>query len=464
MSVSRPVQLHKAMKYRVDSKKLGDDTKVFLMQCFGCARKVYNLYVNLLYDQLEEAGYENGDLPDNLTFCEVKEFKKDYKYLKDVDSLALANAKINFENALNKYKNEYDHISYTKRAKRRADSGAEPLSFRGLKGMPKFHSKAHGDFSYTTNCQYPSSTNKLKQPTIRLRGNMLHLPKLKKGKDIPLIMHRPFPADAVIGNVTISMDNDGEIYAAIEYSYHLDMNVDIRDAVVNGDVTIIDKLNILGLDYSQEHLYVDNEGRKANYPHYYRKSEKKLGRMQRQLSHMVKGSNNYQKKLKEIQKLSKHIANQRRDYLHKVSRSLADEYDAIAVEDIDLRAMGGALSLGKNLHDCGFGTLREMISYKLEEKGSCLVKVDRWYASTKICSCCNTVNENVILGVSEWTCPKCGAVHKRDINAAINIRNEGKRIFEEYFREWLEEDKKSRDKAEAKHKARVNKKKVTAVA
>lgn len=430
------VTFHKAEKYAVDMKLLEESTKEFLMKNFGCSRKVYNLYVGLLYDALEQAGYRKGDEIPEVKLPEVTGFKKQYPFLKEADSLGLANAKQDFQGALNHFKSECDHVSYTKRALRRDASGTEPLSFRGLKGMPKFHAKACGYFSYTTNCQYPGKGNSLVRPTIRLEGSTLYIPKLHNG--IRLVVHRGLPDDAVIGNVTLSMDAD-IIYASIEYSYTIQMEMSLREAAQADDTSVLDGLAFLGLDYSNPDFYVDSEGRKANYPSYYRKSEEKLAKLQHALARMEKDSANYNRQMAKIRKLHVKIKNQRRDFLQKLSTELVRTYDVIVVEDIDLRAMGGALSLGKNLHDNGFGMFRNMVSYKLDRKGSVLVKVARKFPSTKKCGNCGYINKEVILGVKEWDCPACGTHHLRDENAARNIRDEGKRIFLSYFREQMKE-------------------------
>ena len=176
-----PVTMYKPEKCAANKRYATKYLSSFFLQNMGCSRKVYNLFVDDLYKQLESAGYENGDLPD-IKIPEVTAFKSkpEYKYLNDADSLALANAKIDFVAAVNRYSEDFDHESYTARAIRRNESGTEKLSFRGLKGMPKFHSKARGYFSYRTNCQYPSPSNSLKRPTIRLEGNKLYLPKCKE--------------------------------------------------------------------------------------------------------------------------------------------------------------------------------------------------------------------------------------------------------------------------------------------
>ena len=454
--MTETVTTRKAVKYAVSRRSLTDGTRDFFMQNFGCSRKVYNLYVDRLYKYLEEAGYNGGEKLPAMKLPRVSEFKKEFEYLKDADSLGLANSKIAFEKAVQRFNKESDHKTYTKRALCRDKTGTEKLTFRGLVGMPRFHSKSHGDLSYTTNCQYPSKKNKLKQPTIRLEGNRLYLPKLKDG--VELILHRPLPPDARIGNVTVSMDPNGQIYAAVEYEYTQEIERDLQQAVLEGNQEVLRNIRMLGLDYSQEGFYVDSEGRKANYPHFYRESESKLAREQRKLSHMQRGSSNYRKQLLKVQKIGMKIRNQRKDFTNKEALRLSRAYDAVAVEDLDLRQLSNRMRLGKKLHDNGFGEFRTKLENKLRDKGSVLVRIDRFYPSTKTCHCCGFVNPVIKLGITKWTCPSCGAVLDRDLNAAINIRNEGKRIFADYYREVLKTEELARKKtaqiSEFRHRKR----------
>ena len=441
-----PVTMHMAQKYAV-SRDNPEDVFTFLHQNFGCSRKVYNLCVDSLYRQLEAAGYQSGDdIP--ATACpKVSTLKKEYPYLKEADAQGLSNSVMDFLSAWKRFRKQPSHKSYTKRALRRDSSGTEVLSFRGLKGIPKFHAKAVGYCSYRTACQYPSGKNGLKQPTVRLEGDTLYLPKLKSG--VKLVLHRSLPADAHIENVTLSMEMDGSIHASICYSYTMMMDMALQESAMNG--TLPEGTTFLGLDYSQQDFYVDNEGRKANCPKYYRKSKGRLALIQRRLSHKEKDSRNYRKLLGQIRKLHAKIKNQRKDFLQKESILLVSEYDVIVVEDLDLRGMGGALSLGKNLHDNGFGMFREMLAYKLRRKGSCLVKVDRWFPSSKTCSCCGHVLDSLELSDRTYTCPACGIVMDRDVNAAVNICEEGKRIFPDYLKKVLLEEQKSKRKS--RHKA-----------
>lgn len=142
---------------------------------------------------------------------------------------------------------------------------------------------------------------------------------------------------------------------------------------------------------------------------------------------MIKGSNNYEKQRLVVAKLHEPAANQRRDFTHKLSREIANSYDAVCVEDIDLRSLSQSLRLGKATMDNGFGIFRTFLRYKLEEQGKHFIKIDKWYPSSKACNHCGRYNPKVTLGVSEWVCPHCGAIIQRDYNAACNIRHEGLR-------------------------------------
>ena len=176
-------------------------------------------------------------------------------------------------------------------------------------------------------------------------------------------------------------------------------------------------------------LYIDSNGNEPAYPGYYRQAEKKLKREQRKLSLMQKGSNNRNKQRIKVARLHERIANQRKDFLHKQSRQITNGYDCVCVEDLDMKKMSQTMKFGKSVSDNGWGMFVSFLQYKLAEQGKKLIKVDRYYASSQICSCCGYVNEGTKnLSVRRWPCPNCGAHHNRDVNAAVNIRNEGMRI------------------------------------
>ena len=450
-----PVTMSQAQVYGI-SKQNSKEIFQFFQKNFGCTRKVYNMCVDSCYKQLEQAGYTSGDdLPD-ISFPKVVALKKDYPYLKEADGLGLANSVRDFQKACKTFRDQKDRSTYRKSALRRDRSGKELLSFRGLKGIPRFHAKSAGYFSYRTACQYPKEGNALKRPTIRLEGSILYLPKLKQG--VKLIIHRKLPEDAHILNVTVFMDTDGTYRVSICYSYTFLMEMDYREAATQ-EQPLPKETRFLGLDYSQKDLYVDSEGRKANYPKYYKRSEQKLARLQKSICRKEKNGKNYQKSMRKIQKLHVKIKHQRHDYLQKLSTELVSRYDVIVVEDINLRAMGGCLSLGKNLHDNGFGLFREMLAYKLWKRGSCLVRIDRMYPSSKTCSLCGAVKPGLKLSGRIYICPECGCVIDRDYNAAVNIREEGKRTFLIYLKEAMEKEEEAKIRQKATKERRQKKKK-----
>ena len=163
---------------------------------------------------------------------------------------------------------------------------------------------------------------------------------------------------------------------------------------------------------------------------FYRNTEKKLAREQRKLSRCQKGSQNYKKQKKRVALCHEKIRNQRKDFQHKLSASLAESFDAVYVEDLNLKGMAGGLHLGKGVHDNGYGLFLSMLEYKLEERGKYLIKVDRYFASSKICSVCGKKKEELSLADRIYYC-ECGNRMDRDANAAVNIMKEGKRIFAE---------------------------------
>ena len=386
------------------------EQKEFFLQSFGCARKIYNLYVDELYKYLEETGYKNGFIKkSDLHLSKYTDFSKHYEFMKQVDSQALSSAKMDFNNALDKFNKEYDKKTYTKRARKRERTLGIAPTFKDLKGIPKFRSIKKNDFSYRTYNQSHGG----KWNYIKLKDSMLKIPKLKTL--IKVKQHRSLPKDCIIKNCTISMDSKGVFYASLCVEY------EIEDKKTPSN-------KILGLDYSQHDFYVDSNGKKSNYPHYYRKSEEKLKKLQRELSRKELKSNNWIKQKKKITNLQKHIANQRLDWLHKESRYIADNYDAVVVEDIDLRNIAQCLKLGKNVHDNGFGMFRIFLKYKLEEQGKQFIKIDRWFPSSKMCHCCGQIKEDLQLSDRWYKCD-CGYEADRDYNAALNIRDCGTRLL-----------------------------------
>ena len=339
---------------------------------FGCARFIYN---KMLADKIEH--YKQTKEMLNNT---PAQYKDDFPWLKEVDKFSLDNARINLNNA---YKNFFKNPNT---------------------GFPKFKSKKVSKFTYTTNF-----TNN----NIRFENGKLKLPKCGF---VNMKQHRNIPDNYKLKSVTVSQTPSGKYYASILFEY--ESQVQERELH-----------SFLGLDFSMHELYKDSNGFEPEYPRYYRRAEKRLKKAQRKLSLMQKGSNNRAKQRKIVAKLHEKVANQRKDFLHKCSRTMVDEYDCICIEDLDMKAMSQSLNFGKSVADNGWGMFTSYLKYKLEEHGKKLIKTDKFFASSQTCHCCGYKNkETKNLSIRAWDCPICGAHHDRDVNAAINIKNEGMRI------------------------------------
>lgn len=374
--------MNKAIKYRLYPTT---EQAIMFVKTFGCCRKVYNL---MLADKVES--YKATGKFATVT---PAKYKTEYPFLKEVDSLALANVQMNLQSAF--------RSRFSKSRKKK-------------NGFPKFKSAKHSRKSYTTNNQ---------KGTVAIIGNAVKLPKigLVKAK-----IHRQPEADWIIKSATISQESDETFYVSVLFEFEQDINA----------VPISD--NAIGLDYASDGLYVDNKGNVGTNHKYYRESHKKLTKAQRRLSRKVGSkkdeikSNNYMKQHRKVNKIHRHIVNQRLDNLHKISTEIANRYDVVCVESLNMRSMSNkGFGNGKATLDNGYGLFLNMLEYKLADRGKYLVKVDKWFPSSQICHCCGIVHpEMKDLRIRTMTCD-CGLIISRDQNAAINIKNEGLRILRE---------------------------------
>lgn len=256
----------------------------------------------------------------------------------------------------------------------------------------------------------------------------LRLPKVGRVK---MVLHRQPEEGWELKSATISQEKNGEYYAAIVFAYK------VKDEEREKLKQAVDKTNALGLDYKSDGLYTDSAGRTADMPKFYRQAQKKLKRQQRKLSRKIgakKGETKSQKYLKQqrrVNKIHAHIANQRKDYLHKCSTAIAKQYDVVCVEDLNMKAIGNKkFGNGKATHDNGYGMFLHMLEYKLKNREKYFIKVSKWYASSQICHQCGE-KQKMPLTVRTYHCPHCGYVQDRDYNAALNIREEGLRLLKE---------------------------------
>lgn len=369
---------NKAIKYRLYPTK---EQAVMFAKTFGCCRKVYNL---MLADKI--ASYKATKSFGRQT---PAMYKDKYPYLKEVDSLALANVQLNLQQAL---KNCFSskHCRF-----------------------PVFKSAKKSRKSYTTNNQ---------KGTITVYDKAIKLPKIGKVKTV---IHRTVDPEWKLKSATISQDRDGTYYASVLYEYETSTSFVMPTST-----------NVIGLDYKSEGLYMDSEGSIGSNHKYFRESQKKLAKAQRKLSRKKgsrtgeKKSNNYLKQQLKVAKIYKHAANQRKDNLHKRSTEIANQYDVVCVETLNMKAMANkGFGNGKATLDNGYGMFLTMLEYKLRDRGKYFVKVDKWYPSSQICSQCGHIHK-LSLNERIYRC-ECGLVIDRDYNAAINIKAEGMRIMRE---------------------------------
>ena len=355
--------IRRAYKYRIYPN---NEQKEYFSKCFGCVRFFYNKSLNDMND-IYKATKKYEDIT-------PATYKEDYPFLKEVDSLALANAQMNRNAAFKAF-------------------------FRGNVKFPKFKSKKN-DQSYTTNNQKGS---------VRLSDNNRYI-TIPKCKRIRIKKHRDFIG--VIKSVTISKTSDNKYYISL---------------LVETEIKPLENTNkSIGLDLGVKDLVIDSKGNKYKNHKYLAKSEKKLAREQRKLSHMVKGSSNRNKQRIKVARIYKHINNQRNDYLHKLSKHIIDENQVICVEDLKIKNMTKENDYNKLMMDASMSRLLTMLTYKAKWYGRTLVKVPSNFASSQLCSSCgykNTITKN--LNVRKWKCPECGTTHDRDINAANNILRKG---------------------------------------
>jgi len=360
-----------AYKYRIYPNT---EQKVFFAKCFGCVRFFYN---KSLSDMNEI--YKNIGKFKNLT---PASYKDDYPFLKEVDSFALCNAQLNRNIAFKDFIKQNDKSS---------------------KDKPNFKSKRN-DQSYTTN---------MVNGNIKISSNNRYI-SIPKCSRIRIKMHRTFIG--TIKSITVSRTTDNKYYMSILVETEIEQ------------LEPVDKM--IGLDLGIKNLIVDSNGKKYKNHKYLTKSQKKLAKEQRKLSKMVKGSNNRNKQRIKVAKLHKHIQNQRNDYLHKLSKSIVDENQIICIESLLVKDMMNDSKLARNISDVSWSRLVSLLIYKASWYGRKVVKVPNDYPSSQLCHVCGYKNSiTKSLNIRKWTCPECGTIHDRDINAAKNILSKGIEIL-----------------------------------
>jgi len=360
--------INKTYKFRLFPTK---EQEVLLNQHFGHSRWVYNHFLNERKEQYQADKKSDNYYKQAASLTKLKK-EEDTKWLKEVNSQTLQFALRSLDTAFLNF-------------------------FRGNAQFPKFKSRKH--------------KNTFTIPQFgKLENNKIIIPKFKDG--IKVKLHREVKGK--IGKMNIIKTPTGKYYVSI---------------FTEQEVEELPKTNKqVGIDLGLKDFVITSDNKKFKNNRYTKKYAKQLKKAQQHLSRKQKGSNGFEKQKLKVAKIHEKIASCRLDTLHKVSRELVESYDLISIEDLNVKGMIKNHKLSKHIADASWGNFVTLLQYKCDWYGKELVKVNRFYPSSKSCYDCGWINQNLKLSDREWTCNSCGVIHDRDVNASRNVLKEGLKI------------------------------------
>ncbi|MBO7691778.1 MAG: transposase [Methanobrevibacter sp.] len=367
----------KAYKIRLYPTKC---QRVFFNKTMGACRVIYNeMLYKMLFDYNKSKKKYNYYEKYNLFTM----LKNKYIWMKEVDSQALAQVYRDLENA---YKNYFSHIAKLPKLKKKKEKN----TYR--------------------NCRLYNNINVLFATNSYIKIPKVGLVKYRQDYDFSKLNIQK------VYNITVERSKTNKYYCSIC------VDVEIPEYEHTGEV--------IGVDLGIKDLVIDSNENKYSNPKYQIKAEKKIKHLQRLYSKKTKGSKNQEKARLKLATAHEKLSNKRKDNLHKITTKLIKENDVICIENLSVKNMTKNHKLAKAIQDASFGTLISMLKYKAAWHNRKIIEIGRFYPSSKLCHCCGHRMSYMGLEIREWTCPRCKAVHDRDINAAINIKNEGLRILD----------------------------------